>query len=264
VPNAGVVPTSWRFDTVGPLARTAEDCSLLLEALAPSYRPALGSSLEGLRVGIVEELFNRAEPAIEERARSAADVLRSLGARVEPMVVPLLEEAGTIVQTLMLPEAAQAHLGWLRTRLADYGPDVRARLLAGLLLPSTAYVTGLRAQRWYLDGLRPVFERYDVLVQPAMPVLPPLIGEETVELHGETVPYRLALIPFNSPWTLAGSPVLSVPCGFVDGLPVGLALVGAPSGEATVLRTGAAFQLATDWHDRRPGQPVDGSSAVPV
>ena len=54
------------------------------------------------------------------------------------MTVPLLEQAGTIVQLIMLPEAAQAHLGWLRTRLVDYGPDVRARLLAGLVLPSTA------------------------------------------------------------------------------------------------------------------------------
>ena len=264
VSNAGVVPTSWRFDTVGPLARTAEDCSLLLEALAPSYRAAPGNGLKNLRVGVVEELFDRAEPRIAEQARSAVEVLHSLGARVEPVVLPLLEEAGTIVQTLMLPEAAESHLGWLRTRLADYGPDVRARLLAGLLLPPTAYVTGLRAQRWYLDELRPVFERHDVLVQPSMPVLPPLIGKETIELHDETVPYRLALIPFNSPWTLAGSPVLSVPCGFVEGLPVGLALVGGPSGEAAVLRTGAAYQLATDWHDRRPGQSVDGSSADPA
>jgi aspartyl-tRNA(Asn)/glutamyl-tRNA(Gln) amidotransferase subunit A len=101
-----------------------------------------------------------------------------------------------------------------------------------------------------------MFERYDLLVHPAMPVVPPLIGEETVELRNEAVPFRLALIPFNSPWTLAGAPVASVPCGFVGGLPVGLALVGRPSGDATVLRAAAAFQRATDWHARRPGRPV--------
>ena len=85
-----------------------------------------------------------------------------------------------------------------------------------------------------------------------MPVLPPRIGEETVELDGRAVPYRLALIPYNSPWSLVGSPVVSVPCGFVEGLPVGLALVGPRFAEGTVLRAAHAFQRATDWHERRP------------
>ncbi|HEV3403067.1 MAG TPA: amidase [Gaiellaceae bacterium] len=263
VSNRGVVPTSWRFDTVGPLARTAEDCSLLLEALAPAYRPELGGGVAGVRIGVVEELFDRAEPAIAERARAAVDELRSLGAEVEPVVVPLLEEAGTIVQALMLPEAAQAHLGWLRTRLADYGSDVRVRLLAGLLLPATAYVTGLRAQRWYLGELRTALDQYDLLAQPALPMLPPRIGEEMVVLHGETLPFRLAVIPFNSPWTLAGAPVASVPCGFVAGLPVGLALAGRPGEEATVLRAAATFQRASDWHSRRPEPAVGTVSTDP-
>jgi len=260
VSNVGVVPTSWRFDTVGPLARTAEDCSLLLEALTPSYRPDPEGGPEGLRIGVVEELFDRAEPAIAEVALSAVGDLRRLGARVESVTVPLLDEAGTIVQTMMLPEAAEVHLPWLRTRLNEYGADVRARLLAGLLLPSTAYVTGLRARRVFLRELDPVFARFDLLVHPEMPVPPPRIGEETVVLNGVERPYRLSLIPFNSPWVLAGGPVASVPCGFVDGLPVGLALVGAPGAEATVLRAGAAYQRATDWHERRPPAAVAATS----
>jgi aspartyl-tRNA(Asn)/glutamyl-tRNA(Gln) amidotransferase subunit A len=256
VPNEGVVPTSWRFDTVGPLARTAEDCSLLLEAIAPAYRPELDGGVAGLRVGVVDDLFDRAEPAVAAAAREAVAELRSLGAHVEPVTVPLLDEAGTIVQTLMLPEAAEVHLPWLRTRLADYGADVRARLLAGLLLPSTAYVTGLRARRVYLRELEPVFARFDLLAHPEMPVLPPRIGEETVLQSGTERPYRLVLIPFNSPWTLAGGPVVSVPCGLVHGLPVGLALAGAPGAEATVLRAAAAYQRVTDWHQRRPPTAV--------
>jgi aspartyl-tRNA(Asn)/glutamyl-tRNA(Gln) amidotransferase subunit A len=94
-----------------------------------------------------------------------------------------------------------------------------------------------------------------------MPVVPPRIGEEIVTVHGEQIPYRLSLIPFNSPWSLAGAPVASVPCGFVDGMPTGLALVGRPSGEATVLRAAAAFQRMTDWHERRA--PVRMGSQSP-
>ena len=71
-------------------------------------------------------------------------------------------------------------------------------------------------------------------------------------VRGETMPYRLSLIPFNSPWSLAGLPTASVPCGFVDGLPAGLALVGRPGEESTVLRAAHAYQQATDWHERRP------------
>jgi aspartyl-tRNA(Asn)/glutamyl-tRNA(Gln) amidotransferase subunit A len=133
-----------------------------------------------------------------------------------------------IQQLIMLPEATTAHLPWLRTRLADYGPDVRARLLAGLFLPATAYPTGLRARRWYLRELEPLLARYDLLAAPAMPTVPPRLDEDAV-------PYRRGLIPFNSPWSLAGLPTASVPSGFVDGLPAGLALIGRPGEDAAVL-----------------------------
>jgi aspartyl-tRNA(Asn)/glutamyl-tRNA(Gln) amidotransferase subunit A len=251
VPTDGVVPVSWSLDTVGPIARTAEDCALLLAAMT-GEPVELEVGVRVLRIGVVEALFDRTDPPVAAQVRAAVDELRGLGAAVEPVEVPLLEESGTINQLLMLPEAAEVHLPWLRTRLADYGPDVRARALAGLLLPGTAHVTGLRARRWYLDELKPVFERFDLLVAPEMPIVPPRIGDEEVELQGVRMPYRLALIPFNSPWSLAGLPVVSTPAGFVDGLPVGLALIGRWQEDRTALRAAHALQLATDWHDRRP------------
>ncbi len=251
VSNDGVVPVAPSFDAVGPIARSAEDCALLLDAIAGTRTDVQGG-IEGLRVGVVAELLDRADPDVESAVRAAIDELAALGARVEEAEVPWLEEAGTIQQLLMLPEATNVHLPWLRERLADYGADVRARLLAGLFLPATAYVTGLRAQRRYRDGLDAVLARFDLLAAPAMPVVAPRIGEETVTVRGETMPYRLALIPFNSPWSLAGLPAASVPCGFVDGLPVGLSIVGRRLGEETVLRAAHAYQSATDWHERRP------------
>jgi aspartyl-tRNA(Asn)/glutamyl-tRNA(Gln) amidotransferase subunit A len=241
VPNDGVVAVSWTFDTVGPVARTAEDCALLLQAIVG--RPlALDVDPRPLRVGLVTPLLERADPRIAALVEDAAGALGATVERVEP---PLLDDAGVIQQLLMLPEATAVHLPWLRTRLPDYGADVRARLLAGLFLPSTAYLTGLRARRWYLRELQPVLDRFDLLAAPAMPMVPP-------RLDDDALPYRRALIPFNSPWSLAGLPAASVPCGFVDGLPVGLALVGRRGADATVLGAARAYQAVTDWHERRP------------
>ena len=176
VSNAGVVPVAWTFDTVGPIARTAEDCALLLDAIAGTSTDVTGG-VEGLRVGVVEQLFTAAEPEIAAAVEAAVTELRGLGARVERAEVPLLGDAGTIQQLMMLPEATAFHLPWLRTRIADYGADVRARLLAGLALPATAYVTGLRLRRRYSAGLAAVFDRFDLLAAPAMPVVAPRIGE---------------------------------------------------------------------------------------
>ncbi len=266
VSNGGVFPVAWSFDTVGPIARTAEDCALVLGAIAgrdaadPStvdapvgdYVGALEGGVRGLRVGVVARLLEDADPSVAAAVEAALEELRALGATLSSVAPPLLEHAGTIQQAMQFQEVTSVHLAWLRTRLSEYGADVRARLLVGLFLPSTLYVTGQRARRVAYEELRRVFESVDVLAAPAMPVRPPRIGEETVELAGREVLHRLALIPYNSPWSLVGSPVASVPCGLVEGLPVGLALVGRRFEEETVLRAAHAFQHATDWHERRP------------
>ena len=130
-------------------------------------------------------------------------------------------------------------------------------------MPATAHVTGLRARRWFRDELRKLFDRVDLIAAPEMPIVAPPIGHNDVEVKGERMPYRLSLIPFNSPWTLAGLPVASMPAGFVDGLPVGLAVVGRPRDEATVLRAVHTFQRATDWHERRP-PPAEIHASAPA
>jgi aspartyl-tRNA(Asn)/glutamyl-tRNA(Gln) amidotransferase subunit A len=267
VSNRGVVPVSWTFDAVGPLACTAEDCALLLRVIAghdpadpstvtapvPPYAEQLEPALRGVRVGVVSHLLDDAvDPRVATAVESAVGELGTLGARVERVDASFLRETEVVQQLIMLPEAAAVHLPWLRSHLPDYGADVRVRLLAGLLLPGTAVVTGQRARGRLYDQAAALFERFDLLVAPEMPIVAPLIGEDTVSVGGARVPYRLALIPFNSPWSCLGLPVASVPCGFVDGLPVGLALVGRRLGEAAVLGAAHAFQLATDWHERTP------------
>ncbi|MGH3135483.1 MAG: amidase, partial [Gaiellaceae bacterium] len=168
VPTEGLVPTSWSLDTIGPLARTADECAWALEVMAG--RPIELSESDDLRIGVVESLFDRADPRVAAVCREA---LRELGGRQERVEIPLHAEITTILQLVLLPEATAAHLHWLRTRLVDYGADVRARLLAGLFLPSTAHVTGLRARRWAIAERERALGQYDLLVAPAMPILPP-------------------------------------------------------------------------------------------
>ena len=161
---------------------------------------------------------------------------------------------------MQFPEATTVHMEYLRTRIGDYGPDVRARLLVGLFLPPTTYVTGQRARRVAAAHMERIFEDFDLLASPAMPITAPRIGQELVEVDGESIPYRLSFIRFLSCWSLVGLPTISVPCGFVDRLPAGLTLVGRRFDEAMVLRAAHAFQCVTDWHRRTPA----GFPRVPV
>ena len=243
---------TWTFDTVGPIARSAEDCALLLDAIAGTRTDVQGG-IEGLRVGVVEELLDRADPDVESAVRAAIDELAALGARVEEAEVPWLEEAGTIQQLAHAPGGdgrAPAVATRAARRLRGRRAGAAARRALAAVRPPTSRVCARSAAT--ATASTRVLARFDLLAAPAMPVVAPRIGEETVTVRGETMPYRLALIPFNSPWSLAGLPAASVPCGFVDGLPVGLSLVGRRLGEETVLRAAHAYQSATDWHERRP------------
>jgi aspartyl-tRNA(Asn)/glutamyl-tRNA(Gln) amidotransferase subunit A len=191
VPVDGVVPVAWTLDAVGPLARSAAECRRALEVMA-------GCELERKapkRIGVIRSLFEQADPEVAEVCGEAA---RALG-DAEPVELPLHEEIATITQLVMLPEAAAVHVGWLRTKLADYGPDVRARALAGLLLPSTAYVTGLRARNWVRSLWADALGGYDLLVAPAMPIVAPRLDDVPPE-------YRLLIMPYNSPASLLGLP----------------------------------------------------------
>ena len=267
VSNRGVFPVSYSFDAVGPLAPSAEDCALLLGATAghnaedastadvpvPDYAGGLPGGVSGLRVGVVRSLL---EGDIDARIAAAVgggiDELSGLGARVTDVEIPGVEHFGTIQQAMQFSDATQVHQATLQTNLDAYGPDVRARLLTGLFVPSTAYAAGQRARRVAHERMREVFGEFDLLCAPTMPVLPPRIGDDTVELNGTTILYRLTIIPYNSPWSLVGLPVLSVPCGFVEGLPVAMALIGWRFAEELVLRAGHAYQQVTDWHSRVP------------
>ncbi len=284
VPTRGMVPLSWSVDTVGPMAGTVEDCALLLGVIAghdpddpSSLRiPAVDYAAEArapdpgrLRVGVVESLF---EGDLDERvaaaAREAVETLRGAGATVVSVDLPLLERAGVVQQALQFPEASTIHRELMRRSWDELGADVRGRLLAGLFVPATGYVTALRVRALISRGFRSALGDLDCLVAPTLPTVAPRVVDGRVEfdLGPGAAPgaaaenlFRQRLLRYTAPWSLVGWPVVSVPCGFPDGLPVSIAFIGGRFGEAGALRAAAAFQQLTDWHERRPPFSAAGS-----
>ena len=257
VPTRGMVPLSWSVDTIGPMATTADDCALLLDLLAA--RKSRPEPADVISVGVVERLFDGAiEPGVAAAARTAVEALGEAGVRTTSIVLPHLDRAPVVQQALQFPEATSIHLEWLRTRLGDYGADVRGRLLAGLFVPATAYVTALRARSVIAAGFRAAAEPFDCLVAPTLPSVAPEFGRSDPL---EENLFRQGLLRCTAPWSLVGWPVVSVPCGFANGLPVGLSLIGRRFHDADALRVAALFQRVTDWHLRQPPPGQEESAA---
>jgi aspartyl-tRNA(Asn)/glutamyl-tRNA(Gln) amidotransferase subunit A len=270
VSRYGAMARAWSLDHVGPLTRTAEDCALMMAAIAghdvndgaishepvPDFTAGLRESIKGLRVGVVTETDDApVDPEVRAAVDASADVLRSLGAATVPVRLPRLKEWYSFADTISKCEGATIHAKWLRERPQDYSNHVRTRLEAGLVLPATRYIEALAARGRHLaEFLETVMADIDVLHCPAIPVPIPTIVETDVDGTGEAV---LALVgritQYTRPFNFLGVPTISVPCGFTrNGLPVAFQVAAKPFAEPLVLRVAHAYQSATDYHERVP------------
>jgi aspartyl-tRNA(Asn)/glutamyl-tRNA(Gln) amidotransferase subunit A len=259
VSRDGVLPLSWSMDHVGPLARTVADAALLLETVAgpdpadptsarravPLYARALEEGVKGMRLGVPREHFwHPIDPAVEARVRAAIGALEGDGALVEEVSLPCLEYAWAAYSLVKDAEAAAYHRPTLRTRAADYGRDVRLRLLAAQFLNGADVVDGRRAQRLATREFLACLEQVDALLAPAVPITAPRIGQAEVEVAGVTGPPRPFLLRNTFPFNFTGLPAVTVPCGLANGLPVGLQIAGRPWEEVLVLRIARAWERA--------------------
>ncbi len=262
VTRRGVLPLSWSLDHVGPMARTAEDCAIVLQAVAghdpedpssadepvPDYAAALGGGARGMRIGIPRQFFFESlDPEVESAVRAAIGTLESLGAELSEVSLPHIAEAPAALSAMMLPEALAYHQRWMAERAGDYGDDVRYRLELGASYSAVQYVQAQRFREMIVSEWRDdVFGSVDLLAMPTTMITAPLI--EAGDLQA-----TFRLIRNTNPLNLLGVPAISLPCGFTQGgLPIGLQLAGRWWDEATVLRAAHAYQGATDWHTRRP------------
>ena len=259
----GITPLSWSLDHPGPMTRTVEDCALVMNALtghdpaspaSPDYTAGLAEGIKGLRVGIVKEFFDEPlDNQVESAVQSALKALEDLGADVSEASWPIHRHSMSISTTILMAESAAFHRKLLAAHGPELPPAVRLRLEAGLFVSGADYVEAQRARTLFLEETRRIFEEFDILVGPTLPITAHAIGAGEVQIGDVTLASTPALTQYTRPFNLNGNPAVTVPCGFSDeGLPIGLQLAGRPFEEGTTLRAAYAYELATDWHKRRP------------
>lgn len=263
VPKAGVVPLAWSLDHVGPMARTARDCALLLEVMAghdprdpscldapvPSYVAELDGALEGVRIAVQRRHHVDApfvDPSAVARFDDALGVLAVGGAKVEDVDIEAFDLLNEAMPPLVMSEAFAYHRLTMQARWTDYFSTTRAMVASGLFYTGTDIVQARRVRNHVLDKVAEVLDRFDVIATLTA-------GAGAPGAAGLDFASALMLPVFTAPWNALGLPAASVPCGFTDdGMPVGLQLCGRTLDEATVLRIGDAYQQRTDWHLRVP------------
>jgi aspartyl-tRNA(Asn)/glutamyl-tRNA(Gln) amidotransferase subunit A len=248
VSNRGVQPVSVSLDTVGPLARAVTDVAAVLEAIGVSGSfPLTGEDrVTGMRIGVVDSLVERSDPAVASAVRTVAHVLEDLGASLSYAELPGWEAAVEACGKLIKAEGLDIYREALATRpeLLEDGTRRRLALAAELTAEDVDELRRERS-RW-ASAVAHAFAGVDILLLPTIPVEAPAVdGADTVATTATVVPYTHLL-------SFAHVPALSIPCGAPHGAaPVGVQLAAARGRDGLVLRAGAVVQAETDWHRRR-------------
>ncbi len=268
VSRYGVYPLGESFDHIGPMTRTVRDAALMLATIAghdtrdetslaakvDDYAGAVDAGVKGLRVGMDESYFARgASPEVGAAVIEAARVLERLGARVVKVKLPDLGRAIGVSMTLVTAETAAAHERTYPARAAEYGPGFRSFLELGAQVRGQDYAKAQIVRESFANQVRIMFEEIDLFACPSLgqaslpaTAIPP--DAWSVDFGDEE-----GLLRFTMPFNLSRNPTLSLPCGMSpSGPPPSLQLVAAHLGEATLIRAGAAFERATQWHRQRP------------
>jgi len=270
VSKHGVFPRAWSFDTIGPMARNAEDAAHLLQAVAgpdpldadaeavgvPDYMAALMQPLAGLRVGVPRgAYFTEIDPGIAALLEQSRGALAKLGATLVELETPDPAPLNSLMMTMSQAEGAAIHADWLAKRPGDYGPGIREPMELGLYIPAVHYLEAQRQRgRVLKQWIETVFGAVDVLHTPVFDSPTPALADTvpgkpdspTVGHYGR----------FTTMFAFLGLPSLSVPVGFQpDGMPAAMQLVGRPFAEAQLLNAAHLYQRETGWHEKAPALP---------
>jgi aspartyl-tRNA(Asn)/glutamyl-tRNA(Gln) amidotransferase subunit A len=263
VSRAGVAPAAFSLDHIGPMAWTAEDCALMLQALAghdprdpassdrpiPDYTAGLGGSIKGMKIGVIHH-FHEVDYKVSNGVRGGIDAaiatLRGLGAEIREVQLSPLQDWGACGSLISIVERASAYEEWGRTRLGDFSERVQRRLMLGALVSGVDYVQAVRRRRELRAELKAAMAGLDVVLSASQTSEAPNINEVPA-WDTFTAP------SFTMPFNVTGYPAITICAGFgAGGLPVAIQLVGRPFEEPTVLRVADAFEKATDFRNVRP------------
>jgi aspartyl-tRNA(Asn)/glutamyl-tRNA(Gln) amidotransferase subunit A len=257
----GVIPLSWLLDHVGPMARTAADAALILQAIAaydpqdigsqkfpPVYYPsAIEEKTAALRLGIARDYWNEVDDEIKSAVDSAVNAIARITAGVQEV-----ELSTDTDRTVVRCEAYAYQQKYLPQHEKDYDPETLRRIRSGADVTTPQYI---QAQRELLQQRRQIlqmFERVDLVLTPTTPLLAPTFAElqaEPDQLRNK----EMIMLRNTRPFNVYGLPSISLNCGFSkSGLPIGLQIIGAPGAEGSVLALAHAYQKQTDWHKQRP------------
>ena len=263
VSRAGVAPAAFSLDHIGPMAWTAEDCALMLQALAghdprdpasasrpvPDYTALLGGGIKGLRIGVIRH-FHETDHKVSEgtqRGISAAiATFRDLGAEIREVQLSPLQDWTACGSLISITERAAAYEEWARTRLGDFGERMRSRLMLGAFMSGVDYVQAVRRRRELRAELQAAMAGLDVVLTATQPA-------EAAKIDAVPKWDLFAAPNFTMPFNVAGYPAISICAGFgAGGLPVAIQLVAKPFQEPTLFRAADAFEKATPFWERRP------------
>jgi aspartyl-tRNA(Asn)/glutamyl-tRNA(Gln) amidotransferase subunit A len=268
VSRHGAMALSWTLDKIGPFARTAEDCGIILQVIAGKdgrdpgsagksfyYTPQYARPIKDLKIGYAPVDFtDRAEPSTRAAFAAALAVLKDTGAQLVETKLPQFPY-GPVLSTILNAEMASIFEPLIASgkvdELAD--PPQIAGLKASLDVRATDYLKAMRIRRLIQQEFSRLFGAIDVILAPGRSG-PASRIEQRLDAPTYTPPTGVApgLQGIIQATNLAGLPALVLPCGFADNLPVALQLVGVPFGENALLAMGKEFQSRTDWHRRRP------------
>jgi aspartyl-tRNA(Asn)/glutamyl-tRNA(Gln) amidotransferase subunit A len=286
VSRLGIIAFASSLDQAGPMARTAEDCAIALTAMSgidagdstsadlgvPDFHAGLNHDVKGLRIGVPREYFNEdLDPDVRERVMTALSVLEQAGATLVDIELPHSHYA-IATYYVIAPAEASANLArydgvrfgyrceepvdledlYLRSRSEGFGEEVQRRILVGTYALSAGFYDAYfnkaqQVRRVITEDFTSAFESVDVIAGPSAPDVAFKFGakqQDPVAMYMEDI-YTLAV-------NLAGLPGLSTPAGLINGMPVGLQLIGKPFDEQTILNAAHRLQSDTDWHMARP------------
>jgi len=268
VSRHGAMALSWTMDKLGPMCRSAEDCGLVLEAIAGGdsddpgsahksfrYTPQYYRHPKELRIGYASVDFTEwADPSARPAFEQALAVIRQTGAQLIETRLPDLPY-GALASTIIVAEACSVFEPLIASGKVDQLADPKqiAGLKAGVAISAQDYLRAMRIRSLVQQKIRRLFADLDVLLAPSRPGPAPKVNEPLDRgSPGSAGPKDLGLGALIPAGNLAGIPALSLPCGFAGGLPVAIQLAGPAFSENVLLAMGQEFQTRTDWHRRRP------------